>query len=92
MSEDGTQVRFRIQVTGYTRTIETKGTIQKIYWSNDDDQVRETTTTYSIPAGWLYGEAEVKSSRGSTQWNNGVLKVEKTTGLLGASTNMIPCG
>lgn len=41
LSTDGTQIRFRVQVTGFTRTIETKGTIQSIFWSNEPDkQVR----------------------------------------------------
>lgn len=32
----------------------------------------------------MYGEAELtKNARGNIQWNNGVLKIEKSMGLLG---------
>lgn len=92
LSETGSQVRFRIQISGYTRTIETKGTIQNVYWSSDEEQVRKTSSTYSIPAGWLYGEADLKSTRGQLQWENGILKVEQTVGLMRASKKMVPCG
>jgi hypothetical protein len=91
------EVRFRIPVSGYTRTIETRGTIQNVYWSNEGDRVvRETSTTYRIDPGWIYGEARVLSSGRSgdtiVEWSEGVLKVERVTGLLGASTKMVPCG
>lgn len=97
MSERATgndrDVRFRIPVLGYTRTVETKGTIQKVYWSDGNDAVRETSTTYTIEPGWLYGEATLSSDRrGQAQWDSGVLKVEKTGGLLGAATTLVPCG
>jgi hypothetical protein len=89
----GRDVRFRIPVLGYTRTVETRGTIQKVYWSDGSDAVRETSTTYTIEPGWLYGEATVSSDRrGQLQWDSGVLKVEKTGGLLGAATTLVPCG
>jgi hypothetical protein len=89
----GRDVRFRIPVLGYTRTVETKGTIQKVYWSDGNDAVRATSTTYTIEPGWLYGEATVSSDRrGQLQWDSGVLKVEKTGGLLGAATTLVPCG
>ena len=69
LSEDGKQIRFRISVYGFQRTIQTKGTIQKIYWSNEKESVTETSTMYSIPEGWLYFETElVKRSNGSIQW------------------------
>jgi len=93
ISDDGKQVRFRIRVSGYTRTIQTKGTIQKIYWSSDDDETRVTSTTYSIPGGWLYGEADLtKNAKGEIRWSNGVLKVEQSMGLLNAGARMVPCG
>jgi hypothetical protein len=90
-------IRFRIPVTGYSRTVETKGTIQNVYWSkrnpDSDPEIRKTSTTYSIPQGWLYGDAElVKNARGQLTIINGVLKVEQTTGFLGASIKMVPCG
>ena len=69
LSEDGKQIRFRISVYGFQRTIQTKGTIQKIYWSNEKDSVTETSTLYTIPEGWLYFETElVKRTNGSLQW------------------------
>ena len=94
LSEDGRQIRFRMLVTGYTRTIETKGTIQKVYWSSQEEASTRTSTVYTIPAGWMYGEAELMKLAGKTvQWTeDGVLKVEIPTGILGASLRMIPCG
>ena len=69
LSEDGKQIRFRISVYGFQRTIQTKGTIQKIYWSNEKETITETSTLYSIPEGWLYFETELmKRSNGSVQW------------------------
>jgi hypothetical protein len=94
--DGGRKIRFRIAVTGYTRTIQTKGTIQKIYWSSDQaEQTTRTSTIYSIPEGWLYFEAELASSKApgkSIQWVDGILKVEQSKGLLGAASVMIPCG
>jgi hypothetical protein len=93
VSEDGNQVRFRIQVSGYSRTVQTKGSIQKIYWSDEEEQSTQTSTTYTIPAGWLYGEATLTTNaRGDMQWNDGILKVEQSIGLLGVASRMIPCG
>jgi hypothetical protein len=69
LSEDGKQIRFRISVSGFQRTIQTKGTIQKIYWSNEKESITETSTLYTIPEGWLYFETElVKRSNNSIQW------------------------
>lgn len=90
LSEDGRQVRFRLAVTGYTRRIETKGSIQSMY--AEEDKAESTSTTYSIPEGWLYGEADLTMVRGTVQWNNGILKIEKSAGLLGAGTKMVACG
>jgi len=100
LSDDGKQIRFRIKVAGYTRTIETKGTIQQIYWSQENEKKTQTSTTYSIPAGWLYGEARVSSAQSnaggvagkSVRWEDCVLKVEQQAGLVGAGTKMVPCG
>lgn len=90
-------IRFRIPVTGYSRTVETKGTIQNVYWSqrapDKDPEIRQTSTTYSIPPGLMYGDFTIsKSSRGMLIVSNGVLKIEKTTGFLGVATKMVPCG
>lgn len=94
LSDDGTQVRFRIPVRGYKRTIATKGTIQKVYWSTEEERSTQTQTVYEIPEGWLYGEAQVKGGVGarSIQWSEGVLKVEQAVGLLGVGSKMVPCG
>ena len=93
VSDDGKQVRFRIQVLGYSRTVQTKGSIQKIYWSDEEEKSIQTSTTYTIQAGWLYGEAELTTNaRGDMLWNDGILKVEQSMGLLGAASRMLPCG
>jgi hypothetical protein len=47
LSDDGKQLRFSIQTLGYSRTVETKGSIQNIYgiaWKRDRSY--ETTATY----------------------------------------------
>jgi hypothetical protein len=87
LSEDGKQVRFRFAVAGYTRRVETKGTIQKV-------KISEASTIYNIPEGWLYGEADLSgsSNKQKMQWDNCILKVEKSLGLLGATSKMVPCG
>jgi hypothetical protein len=91
LSDDGSQIRFRIPVLGYSRRIETKGTITKVYWSNDEESTTRTSTTYSIPSGWLYAEAELsRGARGAVQWKEGLLKVEKKQGFAGSV--LIPCG
>jgi hypothetical protein len=92
LSSDGKQIRFRIPVQGYTRTVETRGSIQSVYWSNEQDKVRQTSTSYSIPAGWMYGEAEFVTTAKQQAWTNGILKVEQTIGMLGAGSKMVPCG
>jgi hypothetical protein len=94
VSEDGKQVRFRIMVTGYQRTVETKGSIQSVSWSQEPDQTRRTSTVYSIPKGWMYGEAELATGvkPGTIVWRNGILKVEQAVGLLGVASKLTPCG
>lgn len=93
LSEDGKQIRFRIQVTGYSRTVETKGTIQSVAWSDQSDQELRSSTVYKVPEGWLYGEAVVsRNAKGEAKWEECVLKIEQTAGLLGAGSKMVPCG
>lgn len=94
LSDDGDQIRFRFKVNGFTRTIETKGTIQKVYWSNEQEKSTRTQTVYSIPEGWLYGESNLKlgGTGKPIQWSEGVLKVEQAMGLLGVTNKMTPCG
>jgi hypothetical protein len=95
------KLRFRFPVLGYTRTIQTTGSIQKIYWTqgNDNGNVIRTSTTYEIPPGFVYGEVSLSWTRRSggadqiLQWgNDGVLKVEQSSGLFGVSTKLVPCG
>jgi hypothetical protein len=95
------KLRFRFPVLGYTRTIQTTGSIQKIYWTqgNDNGNVIRTSTTYEIPPGFVYGEVSLSWTRKSggtdqiLQWgNDGVLKVEQSSGLFGVSTKLVPCG
>jgi hypothetical protein len=91
LSDDNRQIRFRLAVSGYKRTVQTKGTIQKIYWSSQDETNTQTSTTYSIPEGWLYFEADLLAGK-PVQWSEGVIKVEQSMGLLGAASRMIACG
>ena len=54
----------------------------------------QTSSTYSIPAGFIYCDATIEngSKPGVIGMKDGVLRVEKTMGLLGAASKMIPCG
>eukprot|EP00523_Entomoneis_sp_CCMP467_P001071 CAMPEP_0168742728 /NCGR_PEP_ID=MMETSP0724-20121128/13187_1 /TAXON_ID=265536 /ORGANISM="Amphiprora sp., Strain CCMP467" /LENGTH=305 /DNA_ID=CAMNT_0008790289 /DNA_START=5 /DNA_END=922 /DNA_ORIENTATION=+ len=94
LSDDGRQIRFRIQVSGFTRTVETRGSIQSVAWSNEPDKETRAATIYRIPEGWMYGEAQVSSGSrpGIVTWDDCVLKIEQPTGMLGAGTKMAPCG
>ncbi|CAB9521588.1 expressed unknown protein [Seminavis robusta] len=94
VSDDGQNVRISLDVNGYQRTVQTKGSIQKIYWSQEDETSVQTSTAYSIPAGPLFGDASLKSGAkvGTLQWTDGILRVEQSAGLLGAGSKMVPCG
>jgi hypothetical protein len=94
LSDDGSMIRISLNVVGYQRTVQTKGTIQRVYWSKEDDQEIATSTAYSIPAGWMYGDATLKSGNqvGTLDWDEGICRVEQSTGLMGAATRMVPCG
>jgi hypothetical protein len=71
LSDDGNQIRFRFQVYGFQRTVQTKGTIQKIYWSQENESITETSTLYTIPEGWLYLETDLsRKNNGNVQWTN----------------------
>jgi hypothetical protein len=71
LSDDGSQIRFRFQVYGFQRTVQTKGTIQKIYWSQENESITETSTLYTIPEGWLYLETDLsRKNNGNIQWTN----------------------
>lgn len=98
MSEDGTQLRFSIYSLGYSRTIQTKGSIERVFWSDQPEVTRQTSSQYSIPPGWVYGDIKIKmsSSRPGTldlkTGGCGVLRVEQAVGLLGAASKLVACG
>ena len=94
VSDDGSMIRICLNVLGYSRTVKTKGSIEKIYWSNEDEKSVQTTSAYSIPPGPLYGDAALEPGNqvGVFKWSEGVLKVEQAAGFLGAGSKMIPCG
>ena len=94
VSDDGKNIRISLNVMGYQRTVQTKGSIQKIFWSQDDDTPVQTSSAYSIPAGTMYGDASLQPGKqvGTLQWNDGILRVEQSAGLLGAGSRMVPCG
>jgi len=94
VSDDGAMIRISLNVMGYQRTVQTRGTIQKVYWSQEDDVQTSTSSAYTIPAGAMYGDAGLSSGAqvGTLQWSDGILRVEQSSGLLGAGSKMVPCG
>jgi hypothetical protein len=59
------------------RTVQTKGSIQKIYWSDEE----EKSTDDDIPSKLtIYGEAAT-NARGDMIWNDGCHKVEQSMAL-----------
>lgn len=94
VSDDGSMIRFNMDVVGYSRTVQTKGSITKVFWSKEEEKTTETSSTYNIPAGFIYGDATIESGSkpGVIGMKDGVLTVEKTMGLLGAASKMVPCG
>jgi len=94
LSQDKTDIRFSIDTLGFTRTVQTTGTINKIYWSKENDTVTKTSSTYSIPAGFVYADAQVGYGAGPNNFvmKDGSLMFEKSSGLLGVSSKMLTCG
>ena len=101
LSPNGRTVRISLDCTGFVRTIKTKGTIQKVYWSDGENEVTtKTSTEYSIPSGLVYAEIGVGYGRpgellmvgGDGSADLGILTVERQMGLLGASSKMEICG
>ena len=95
LSDDGKQLRFSMNVLGYTRIIQTKGSITKIYWSEQNEVNTSTSTTYNIPPGWLYGDIDIAPGANSDTVilkGDGILRVEQPMGWLGAASKMVPCG
>ena len=59
LSADGKTLRIGIPIRGYRRTITTTGTIQKVFWSGEGPSTTRTSSTYSIPEGFVYGDIGV---------------------------------
>ena len=59
---------------------------------------RQTSSKYTIPPGWVYGDIKIRmsTSRPGTldvkSGGTGVLRVEQAVGLLGAATELVACG
>ena len=102
LSPDGRTIRICMECTGFTRTVVTKGTIQKVFWSDGKDEVkRQTSIDYEIPAGLTYTDINVRYGRpgeiimgGSSDdaAEMGLITVEKTYGVLGATRKMAVFG
>jgi hypothetical protein len=106
LSADGRTIRIGIPIRGYRRTVTTTGTIQKVFWSEGEPSTTKTSSTYSIPEGFIYGDIGVgygdrpgtlemideKGSTGTEVIPGGLLRVEKRIGMLGASSKFLPCG
>lgn len=95
LSDDGRMLRFGMDVVGYTRTVQTRGTITKVFWSKtEEDAITKTSTEYTIPPGWVYADVDVTygSRPGTLVMQDGMLRVEQTMGFLKAASKMVPCG
>lgn len=95
LSEDGTTLRFSLDSLGYIRTVQTKGSIQKVYWTDEEEKSIQTSSTYSIPPGWVFGDVQLLAGRqpGSFELgDDGVLRIEQAAGLFGISSTMSSCG
>lgn len=94
-SEDGTILRFSIYSLGYTRTVQTKGSIQNVSWTDEEEKVVKASSTYSIPPGMVYGDIRVTPGRipGTFDFEKeGALRIETSTGLFGIASEMVACG
>lgn len=105
LSDDGKTIRIGIPIRGYRRTVTTTGTIQKVFWSQGEPSASKTSSTYSIPEGFIYGDIAVgygnkpgtlemmdEKAMGIETVPGGLLRVEKKMGMLGASSKLLPCG
>lgn len=59
LSDDGKTIRIGIPMRGYRRTITTTGTIQNVFWAQGEPATSKTSSTYSIPEGFVYGDISV---------------------------------
>lgn len=105
LSDDGKTIRIGIPIRGFRRTVTTTGTIQKVFWSEGEPATSKTSSTYSIPEGFVYGDIAVgygdrpgtlemtdEKASGMEVIPGGLLRVEKRIGMLGASSKLLPCG
>ncbi|KAL7534326.1 hypothetical protein ACHAXR_007928 [Thalassiosira sp. AJA248-18] len=105
LSDDGKTIRISIPIRGFRRTVTTTGTIQKVFWSQGEPTTSKTSSTYSIPEGFVYGDIGVgygdkpgtlemmdEKASGMDVVPGGLLRVEKKMGMLGASSKLLPCG
>ncbi|KAL7446111.1 hypothetical protein ACHAXH_008723 [Discostella pseudostelligera] len=105
LSEDGKTIRIGIPIRGYRRTVTTTGTIQKVFWSQGEPLTSKTSSTYSIPEGFIYGDIGVgygdkpgtlemidEKEIGTEITPGGLLRVEKKMGILGVSSKLLQCG
>ncbi|KAL7554683.1 hypothetical protein ACHAWF_018199 [Thalassiosira exigua] len=105
LSDDGKTIRIGIPIRGYRRTVTTTGTIQNVFWSSGEPTTSKTSSTYSIPEGFVYGDISVgygdrpgtlemldEKASGTDMIPGGLLRVEKKVGMLGASSKLLPCG
>ena len=95
LSEDGKILRFSIYASGFTRIVETKGTIQNVHWKKEEEKSVRTQSTYSIPQGFVFGDVQVMAGRKPAKFEfggRGVLRLEKSSGLFGVSSQLVACG
>ena len=95
LSDDGKVLRFSMDTLGYVRTVQTKGSIQKVFWTDEEEKNIQTSTTYSIPAGMVYGDIRVNLGRKPGTFDvekEGALRVETSTGVFGIGTQLVACG
>jgi len=95
LADDGRTLRISIDVVGYSRTVQTKGSIQKVFWSDGEEVTRQTSSSYTIPPGFIFGDVPVVyGTRPGTvkMEGDGILRVEKASGLLGVSSKLVACG
>jgi multidrug efflux pump subunit AcrA (membrane-fusion protein) len=91
VSPDNQYLRISIPSTGYQRIVKTTGSITKVFWSEEDEAVTKTSSTYSIPAGIVYAEVKMGYGLpGEIVMSDGVLRFEKRVGLVGYK--MVNCG
>mmetsp|Transcript_48725 Transcript_48725/g.146825 ORF Transcript_48725/g.146825 Transcript_48725/m.146825 type:complete len:339 (-) Transcript_48725:474-1490(-) len=94
LSDDGRYLRLSVDCLGYRRMIQTKGTIQKVFWSDADEISTKTSSIYSIPPGVVYCDIPVGYGLPGqlVMKGQGSLRVEQTSGLMGISSKMVQCG